>query len=116
MLHLLTAHATAKSSSSMIAYRLSGSDRKRDPAWTRDQVLPVFCWRTKQRPWWLVPVHRRVSLPGSKYDKMGADVSDFLTLLKAASSTSFQAYSFLVLRSGRSGVSNAAMVGVLADN
>ena len=44
---------------------------------------------------------------------MGADVSDFLTFAKAASNSSVQVYSFLVLRSGRNG---AAMVGVLADS
>ena len=58
-------------------------------------------------------MQRRVSLSWSKYDKMGADVSDFLTFAKAASNSSVQVYSFLVLSSGRNG---AAMVGVLADS
>ena len=91
MLHLVIAHATARSSSSIIAYLLSGSDRKRDPAWISDQMLSVFCWRMKPRPWQLASVHRRVSLPESKYDRMGADVSDFLTFVNAVLNLSFQA-------------------------
>ena len=47
---------------------------------------------------------------------MGADVSDFLMFAKAASNSSVQVYSFLVLRSGRNGASKVAMVGVLADS
>lgn len=100
----------------MIECRLSGSDKNRDPAWISDHVLPVFCWKTKPRPWRLASVQRRVSFSGSKYDRMGADVSDFLTFAKAASNSSFQVYSFLVLRSGRNGASKVAMVGVLADS
>ena len=61
-------------------------------------------------------MYRRVSLPGSNYDRMGADVNDFLTLVKAVSNASFQVYSFLVLRSGRNGASSVAIVGVLADS
>ena len=87
MLHLVMAQATARSSSSMMAYRLSGSVRNRDPAWTRDHVQPVFCWRTKPRPWRLASVHRRVSFSGSKYDRIGADVRDFFTCMKAASNS-----------------------------
>ena len=71
MSHLVVmAHATANSSSSMIAYWLSESDKNRDPAWISDHVLPVFCWRTMPRPWWLASVQRQVSFPGSKYDRM----------------------------------------------
>ena len=114
--HLVMAHATARSSSSIIANQLFGSDKKRDPVWMRDHVLPVFCWRTKLRPWRLASVQRRVSLCWSKYDKIGADVSDFLTFAKAASNSSVQVYSFLVLRSGCNGASKVAMVGVFADS
>ena len=46
----------------------------------------------------------------------GTDVSDFLTFVKAALNSSFQAYSCLVLRSGRNGASNVAIVGVLAES
>lgn len=95
------------------AYRLLGSDEKRDPAWIKDQGATSLLLKDKPRPWRLASVHRRVSLPGSKYDKMGADVSDFLT---AASNSSFQAYSCLVLKRGRNGDNNVAIVGVLADS
>ena len=61
-------------------------------------------------------MQRRVSLSWSKYVKMGADVSDFLTFAKAASNSLVQVYSFLVLRSGHNGASKVAMVGVLADS
>ena len=47
---------------------------------------------------------------------MGAEISDFLMFAKAASNSSFQVYSYFVLRSGRSGASKVAMVGVLTDN
>ena len=43
-------------------------------------------------------------------------ISDFLTFAKAASNSSVQVYSFLVLRSGHNGASKIAMVGVLADS
>ena len=61
-------------------------------------------------------MQRRVSLSWSKYDKIGADVSDFLTFAKAASNSSVQVYSFLVLKSGCNGASKVAMVGVIADS
>ena len=61
-------------------------------------------------------MQRRVSLSWLKYDKMGADISDFLTFAKAALNSSVQVYSFLVLRSGRNGASQVAMVGVLANS
>ena len=44
------------------------------------------------------------------------DISDFLMFAKVVLNSSFQVYSFLVLRSGRSGAIKVAMVGVLADN
>lgn len=47
---------------------------------------------------------------------MGAEISDFLMFAKAASNSSFQVYSFFVLRSGHNGAIKVAMVGVLADN
>lgn len=53
---------------------------------------------------------------GSKYDRTGAEVNDFLTFVKAVSNSSFHVYSFFVLRSGRNGVSNVAILGVLADS
>ena len=61
-------------------------------------------------------MQRQVSLSWSKYDNIGADISDFLTFAKAASNSSVQVYSFLVLRSGHNGASKIAMVGVLADS
>lgn len=77
MSHLVMAHATAKSSSSIMVYWLSASDRNRDPAWISDHVLPVFCWRTKPRPWRLASVQRWVSFSWLKYDRIGDNVSIF---------------------------------------
>ena len=110
MWHLVMAHTTANSSSLIIAYWLSGSDRKRDPAWIKDQLSPVFCCRTKPSPCQLASVHKRVSLLWSKYDNTGADVNDFFTFMKAASNSLFQMYSFFVRRSGCDGTTRAAML------
>ena len=62
----------------------------------------------------LATVHRQVSIPGSKYDRMGADVNDFLTLVKLFRMPRSRYTRFLVLRSGRNGASRVAMVDVLA--
>ena len=42
-LHLLIAHDTASSSSSMMTYLDSASERNLDPAWMRVQLSPIFC-------------------------------------------------------------------------
>ena len=73
-------------------------------------MLPIFCCRTNPR---LASVHKQVSLRWSKYDRTGAEVSDFLT---AVSNSSFQVNSCFVLRSGRNSASNVAILGVLADS
>ena len=80
----------------MTAYRDSASDRNLEPAWTTDQMPSCCCWRTKPRPWRLASVYRRVDLVGSKYDSVGADVSDSLTVRNAVSNSSDQMNSFLV--------------------
>ena len=79
------AHNAASSSSSIIAYRDSASDRNREPAWMRDQVSPVCCCRTNPIPCRLVSVHRRVGLVGSKYASVGADTNDSFMAWKASS-------------------------------
>ena len=61
-------------------------------------------------------MHNLVGLFGSKNDKVGADVSDCFTLVKAWSSSDDHVNSFFVLRSGRSGASDPANVDVLADS
>ena len=114
--HFLVAQATARSSSSMTAYRYSASDRNLEPAWTMDQMPPCCCWRTKPRPWRLASVHRRVDLVGSKYDSVGADVSDSLTVRNAVSNSSDQMNSFLVLRSGRRGARRLATIAVVEES
>ena len=105
MWHLLMAHETANSSSSMIAYRDSASERNRDPAWTMSQASACCCWRMKPSPCRLASVHRRVGLVGSEYARVGADV-------KAGSKSSDKTNSFLVRRSGRRVDSSVATVAV----
>ena len=83
ILHLMIAHVTASSSSSMTAYRVSASDRNLDPAWIRTQLSSCFCCRTNPSPCRLASVHRRVALLGSKNASVGADVSDCFALTKA---------------------------------
>ena len=110
------AHDTANNSSSMMAYRDSVSEMNRDPAWMSTQLSPTFCWRTNPSPWRLASVHNLVGLFGSKYDSVGAEVSDSFALMNAWSSSDDQVNSFFVLRRGRRGVSSPASVAVLADS
>ena len=56
------------------------------------------------------------SLLGSKYDSVGADMSDYFALVNASSSSEDQINSFFVLRRGRSGASSPASASVLADS
>jgi hypothetical protein len=68
------AQATAKHSSSITAYLLSVSVRKRDPACTTRQsaVLSVRRWRRrKPNPKVLASVYRWVSFEASKYARVG---------------------------------------------
>ena len=117
ILHFRVAQVTASSSSSMTAYRDSGSVRKRDPAWIRVQVLSaVFCCRTKPRPCLLASVHRRVGLLASKKASVGAVMRDSLAVENARSWSVDQMKSFFVLRRGRSGAKSAATVSVLAKS
>ena len=61
-------------------------------------------------------MHNLVGLLGSKYDSVGAEVSDSFALVNAWSSLDDQLNSFFVLRRGRRGVSSPASVAVLADS
>ncbi len=110
------AQYTANNSSSMMAYCDSVSETKFDPAWMSAQSSPVFCWRTNPRPWQLVSVHNLVGLLGSKYDRVGAGVSDSFALLNSCSSSDDQVNSFFVLKRGHGGASSLARVAVLADS
>ena len=81
----LIAQATARHSSSTIAYLLSVSDRNLDPACTtRQSELPADCFwrRRKPNPRVLALVYRRVSFEASKYTRTGAVVSDCLAFIK----------------------------------
>ena len=116
MSHFDIAHATARSSSSMIAYRDAGSLRKREPAWTRAHLSSFFCCRIKPRPCLLASVQRHVGLLVSKNANVGATVSDCLALSNAWSCSVAQVKSFLVLRRGRSGARSPATALVLAES
>ena len=61
-------------------------------------------------------MHNLVGLFGSKYNSVGAEVSDSFTLMNAWSSSDDQVNSFFVLRRGHRGVSSPASVAVLADS
>ena len=61
-------------------------------------------------------VHTLVGLLGSKYDRVGTDVSDCFALVNAWSRSDDHVNSFFVLRRGRSGASSPAKVAVLADS
>ena len=75
ILHFMTAHEMARSSSSMMAYRDSAPVRKRDPAWTRAHVKSgCSCWRMNPRPCLLVSVLNLVFLLESKNASVGAVV------------------------------------------
>ena len=84
-LHLVIAQATVSNSSSMTAYRDSGSDKNLDPAWMRTQLLPSCCCRMNPRPCLLASVHSPVGLQLSKNARTGLDVSDSLAIQNAQS-------------------------------
>lgn len=102
------AQHTTSISNSITAYLDSVLVRNHDPVWTRFHVPAVFCCNMKPRPWWLASVDRRVGLLASKYDSTGVDVRVSLIAVKACWWSGDQRKLFLVLRSGRSGVSICA--------
>ena len=112
----MMAQATASSSSSITAYRDSGSDRNLDPAWKRTQLLPSYCCRMNPRPCLLASVQSRVGLRLSKNARVGLDVSDSLAAWNARSWSVVHMNSFLVLRRGRSGANRLAIASVLVDS
>ena len=111
---LIIAHDTANNSSSIIAYLVSGSDKKREPACTNTHVSSNFCWGTKPSPCRLASVQIRVGLLGSKKERIGATRDD-LTPPKTSSSPGDHTKSFFVLRRGRRGFNRPAMAGILAE-
>ena len=85
ILHFAIAHVTPSSSSSMIAYLDSASERNLDPACMSTQLSSFFCWRTKPNPRRLASVQRRVGFCGSKNWSVGADVRDVFAAWNACS-------------------------------
>lgn len=61
-------------------------------------------------------MHNLVGLLGSKYDSVGAEVSDSFALVNAWSSSDDQVNSFFMLRRGHRGMSSPASVVVLEDS
>ena len=61
-------------------------------------------------------MYNLVCLLGSKYDSVGADVSDCFALVNAWSSSDDQTNLYFVLRRAHSGASSPASAAVLADS
>ena len=117
MLHLDTAHATASSSSSIIAYLDSALLKNRDPAWTSIHCpSDDCCWRTNPTPCLLASVQIRVGLAMSKNANVGALARCCLALDSACSWVVDQTNSFLELRRGCSGSKSSAILSVPAAN
>ena len=117
ILHFITDHVTARSSSSMTAYLDSVGVRKRDPACTRVHC-PVSdcCWRTNPTPCLLASVHNWVGFAISKYARVGTSTKCRLALVNALSCSNDHRNSFFVLSKGRNGSRSSATVAVLEDN
>ena len=114
--HFAIAQETASIFNSIMAYLVSTSDKKREPAWMRVHCSAVFCCSTKPSPCLLASVHKRVGLLMSKNDSCGGVVRDFLTWLRASSWEEDHRNSFLVLSKGLIGSRRVANVLVLDDN
>ena len=106
-----------RSSNSVTAYLDSAGVSKQEPACTRDHCsVSDCCWRMNPNPCLLASVHSLVSLSKLKYARVGASVSYSRALLNACSCSSDHKKSFFVLRSGRNGSNNGAIVSVQDDS
>ena len=67
---LMTPHVTPRISFSIVAYRDSGSLKKREPACTTCHLSPLCCYKIKPRPLLLASVSRLFNLVGLKISRL----------------------------------------------
>ena len=103
-LHFTTSHEMTTNSSFMMAYWNSARVRKRNPPWTRANLLSVSsCCRTNPMPCLLLSVLNLVTLLGSKNASVGTVVRATFARLNAWSWLGVQVNSFFMLSRGWSG-------------